>query len=150
MSEAQTKSTKSRLGRPKVYAPGEEPVIVPTRIPTDFHSALKYLAVVPNEQGISYGSEIKMYDALLTRFLEERPFERAFTWRTCGSIMRYENGQKDRTSWKQLNVQMKQAMKHEVEMVAAQQNQSVAAFLYSALFWWVYTVKRLPMPSQPD
>jgi hypothetical protein len=153
MSAAATKSTSSKLGRPKVYAPEDAPVIVPTRIPADFHSALKYLAVVPNAQGVAHGSEIKMYDVLLTRFLEERPFERwvPADWRTCGSIVRYENGAKvDKTSWKQLNVQMKKAMKHQVEMVAAQQAQSVAAFLYSALYWWVYTVNRLPAPAKQD
>lgn len=146
-------ATRAR-GRPKVYAPGEEPVIVPTRIPADFHPALKYLAVVPNDKGVPYGSEIRMYEVLLERFLQERPFEGkgkgGFTWQTCGSIVQYENGQGSRTKWKQLNVQMKPQMKDAIERVAAQEGQSIAQLLYSALYWWVYTVHRLPALTPPE
>lgn len=146
-----SESVGIQKGRPRVYAPGEEPVIVPTRIPADFHPPLKYLAVLPNAQGETYGSEIRMYEAMLQRFIEERPFEGknkdGFTWQTCGSIVVSDNGQKSRTKWKQLNVQMKPKMKDTIERMAAQEGYSVAQLLYSALYWWVYTVNRAPAPK---
>lgn len=143
----------TQKGRPRLYATGEEPEIVPTRIPADFHPVLKYLTVLPNAKGETYGTEIRMYEAMLQRFIEERPFEGkgkgGFTWQTCGSLVVADlNGQKSRTKWKQLNVQMKPTLRKTIERLAIMEGQSVAALLYSALYWWVYTVNRVPPPPQ--
>lgn len=127
----------SKVGRPVVNE--VKPVLMPTRIPTELHPRLKMLTLMPTgKDGIIYGSEARMYSALFNEFLEERPFDGgAFTWQNCGSIRSFSMGMVERTSWKQMNVQVPPELSERINKCAAEQGRSNAAFMYSALVWWL-------------
>jgi hypothetical protein len=116
------------IGRPKTRF---EPLrTVPTRCPAE---VLKYLKGLSASQGISLTT---MFEDMLRRFLEDRPWDHGLIWRKPKVATTTIGGSKGTTGWVQANLQVPQDLADRVEQVADLHGVSKAALAYTAMFWW--------------
>lgn len=118
-----------RIGRPRTRFERMEPV--PTRCPDQIYTYLK--GITP----FRYGSLTAMFADMLTRFINERPWEHGLHWRKPKTAMTYANGAVGRTGWVQVNIQLTRELAEQVERLATSCGVSKACFCYTAMFWWV-------------
>jgi hypothetical protein len=124
------KSAKGRnIGRPKVRF--EALQTVPTRCPSQIYTYLK--GITP----FLYGSLTEMFEDLMTRFLNERPWEHGLHWRKPKTATTFAGGEQGRTGWEQVNMQLPPKLAEQVISTAQECGVSNAAFGYTAIFWWV-------------
>ena len=124
------KSSSGRnIGRPKVRF--EALKTVPTRCPAQIYTYLK---------GISpflYGSLTEMFEDMMTRFMNEKPWEHGLHWRKPKTATTFANGEQGRTGWEQVNIQLPPRLAENVTNTARGCGVSNAALAYTAIFWWV-------------
>jgi hypothetical protein len=118
-----------RIGRPKTRL--EDLKAVPTRCPEHIYTYLK--GIMP----FLYGSLTAMFEDMMTRFLQEQPWEHGLHWRKPKTALTFAGGQTGRTGWEQVNMQLPPDLAAEVEQAAEICGVSRAAFCYTAIFWWV-------------
>lgn len=118
-----------RIGRPKTRL--EDLKAVPTRCPEHIYTYLK--GIMP----FLYGSLTAMFEDMMTRFLQEQPWDHGLHWRKPKTALTFAGGQTGRTGWEQVNMQLPPDLAAEVEQAAEICGVSRAAFCYTAIFWWV-------------
>lgn len=118
-----------RIGRPKTRM--ELLKAVPTRCPTQIYTYLK--GITP----FLYSSLTAMFEDMVRRFLNERPWEHGLHWRKPKTAMTYANGMTGKTGWEQVNIQLPQDLAESVGRVAEVCGVSNACLCYTAIFWWV-------------
>lgn len=117
------------LGRPRTRT--EEAEFVQTRIPDALHDYLKAVSA------FRYKTMANMFEAMFTRFINERPWERGLHFRQPKAAVK-NNGTDAaaRTGWSQLNIQLTQDMAAQVKEEAKKRDVSLASYCYSAIYWW--------------
>ncbi|MEB0137679.1 MULTISPECIES: hypothetical protein [unclassified Undibacterium] len=133
ISMSQELVTKSlhgqRIGRPKTRL--EALKAVPTRCPTQIYTYLK--GITP----FLYPSLTVMFESMMRRFLDERPWEHGLHWRKPKTSMSFAGGATGKTGWEQVNIQLPQELALALALTADSCSISNAAFCYTAIFWWV-------------
>lgn len=128
--EAATKSAHGqRIGRPKTRL--EDLKAVPTRCPAQIYTYLK--GITP----FLYPSLTAMFEDMMKRFLDERPWEHGLHWRKPKTAMTFAGGTSGKTGWEQVNIQLPQELAQSVAVTAESCGVSSAALCYTAIFWWV-------------
>jgi hypothetical protein len=124
------------LGRPRIE---RGPLAqVQTRVPAPLSDYLKMLALekLP-DQPAPFRTMQRMFETLFAQFIDEQPWRRGFAWRESQAVARFSGGEMvERTSWKQLNVQLPIALAQRIETTATQLDRSQSSFCYTALCWW--------------
>jgi|FreactcultureFD7_1027221.scaffolds.fasta_scaffold00417_21 hypothetical protein len=121
------------LGRPVVRL---EPLrSIPTHCPAQMYTYFK--AIYP----YYWKSLTEMYEDMLTRFINEAPYNSGLVFRKPKSALaRLNNEAMAQTGWTQVNVRIPKELAERIEHVAAGHNQSNAAVVYTAMFWWAQYV----------
>jgi hypothetical protein len=117
------------LGRPRTRAVPLK--AVPTRCPSEIYRYLKGLSPFLGP------SLTNMFEEMMTRFIDERPWDHGLLWRKPKTAMTFAGGKAGRTGWEQVNIQLEEALAEKVRLTALACNQSRACFCYTAMFWWV-------------
>lgn len=131
-SQANGSVKQKRTGRPRTRF--EKMVVVPTRCPTQIYTYLK--AITP----FRYRSLTEMFNDMLSRFLEEAPWDHGLMWRKPKTVMTVASEKTGRTGWEQVNISLEPELANKVSETAAQCGVSKACFCYTAMFWWVQYV----------
>lgn len=118
-----------RIGRPKTRF--EDLEAVPTRCPSHIYTYLR--GITP----FLYPSLTAMFEDMITRFLNEQPWEHGLHWRKPKTAMTYAKGMAGATGWSQVNIQLPHELKERVTSVASVCGVSNACLCYTAIFWWV-------------
>jgi len=131
------------IGRPRTRFEKMKPV--PTRCPEPIYTYLKGISpfLGPSLTG--------MFNTMLTRFIDERPWEHGLHWRKPKTAMTYAGGKTGRTGWEQVNIQLTPDLAERVSETAVQCGVSKACFCYTAMFWWVqyiYPPNKMMAPKQ--
>jgi hypothetical protein len=122
-------SRGGRIGRPKTRF--EDLEAVPTRCPSHIYTYLR--GITP----FLYPSLTAMFEDMITRFLNEQPWEHGLHWRKPKTAMTYAKGMAGTTGWSQVNIQLPPELKERVTNVASICGVSNACLCYTAIFWWV-------------
>jgi len=117
------------IGRPRVRF--EALKAVPTRCPAQIYTYLKGIAP------FLYGSLTEMFEDMMTRFTNERPWEHGLHWRKPKTATTFAGGEQGRTGWEQVNMQLPPTLADLVTKTSNECGVSNAAFCYTAIFWWV-------------
>ncbi|MBN3815190.1 hypothetical protein G3N57_00580 [Paraburkholderia sp. Se-20369] len=118
-----------RIGRPKTRF--EDLEAVPTRCPSHIYTYLR--GITP----FLYPSLTAMFEDMISRFLNEQPWEHGLHWRKPKTAMTYAKGMAGATGWSQVNIQLPPELKERVTNVASVCGVSNACLCYTAIFWWV-------------
>lgn len=117
------------IGRPRVRF--EALKTVPTRCPAQIYTYLKGIAP------FLHGSLTEMFEVMMTRFTNERPWEHGLHWRKPKTATTFAGGEQGRTGWEQVNMQLPPKLADLVAKTSTECGVSNAAFCYTAIFWWV-------------
>lgn len=128
--ETATKGAHGKnIGRPRVRF--EALKTVPTRCPAQIYTYLKGIAP------FLYASLTEMFEDMMTRFINERPWEHGLHWRKPKTATTFAGGEQGRTGWEQVNMQLPPKLADSVTKTSKDCGVSNAAFCYTAIFWWV-------------
>lgn len=130
MTDSRPKNPSGRrIGRPRTR---HEPLkAVSTRCPSTMYVYLK--GITP----FQYSSLTEMFLDMLTRFMAERPWEHGLHWRKPRTAISYAGSSAGSTGWEQVNILLAPENADQVKAAALEAGVSVAAFCYTAIFWWV-------------
>jgi hypothetical protein len=117
------------IGRPRVRF--EALKTVPTRCPAQIYTYLKGIAP------FLYASLTEMFEDMMTRFVNERPWEHGLHWRKPKTATTFAGGEQGRTGWEQVNMQLPPKLADLLTKTSTECGVSNAAFCYTAIFWWV-------------
>lgn len=120
---------KAGAGR-RPTARTEEVETIPTRCPESLHRYMKMIYPV------SYSSLTAMFEDMLTRFIDQRPWENGLDWRKPKSRVERSGGVVAATGWCQVNVQITAGMKEKITAIAKTTGVTNSVFVYTAMFWW--------------
>lgn len=120
---------KGRVGRPPL-ARLDELDSIPTRCPESLHRYMK--SIYP----YSYRSLTDMFFDMLTRFIEQRPWDHGLDWRKPKGRIERSGGVVAATGWTQVNVQVPAPMKEKIIAIAKTNGVTNSVFVYTAMFWW--------------
>lgn len=76
---------------------------VQTRIPEPMHKWAKSLA---SNVGLPYGNMVTMYTALMTEFLEKKPWEQGLAWRPAPATRSVSGDSTASTGYVQINIEL--------------------------------------------
>lgn len=136
-----TRSKKGlTLGRPKTRP--DDLVPIPTRCPEMVHMYLK--AITPYH----YKTLTEMFEDMLKRFLDERPWEKGLFFRRPRSTSATSSGVKGATGWTQVNMYVPPDLADRINAVLMTHgNVTKAEFAYTAIYWWV---EYIHPPKKPN
>lgn len=113
--------------------PEKEKSVFQTRVPATIRLYLKGMAVV------HYGTLKRFFDALLTQFMQQRPWEGVapIDWMQPRSPHSVTNGRSTVTNWRVINLHLSDDVYDQAEKLIQQLGVSQAVFCYTAIYWWV-------------
>lgn len=117
-----------KIGRPIERT--EKLATLPTRCPIE---VIRYLKGLAGSQGMTL---TRMYEDMLRRFVEDRPWEHGLMWRKPKVATATIGGKAGTTGWVQVNIQIPADLAEAVELVSETVSVSKAALGYTAMFWW--------------
>ncbi|MDP3008235.1 MAG: hypothetical protein Q8N30_04090 [Methylococcales bacterium] len=123
---------KVPVGRPRSRL--EELDVIQTRIPEPMY---KYCKVI---QSMKYSSLTEMFDDMLARFDNERPWDAGLLWRRPKSAMTYQASDSSRTGWKQINLNLTKERKEKIVTTCKTLDISMSTYSYTAIYWWIQYV----------
>lgn len=117
------------VGRPRSRL--EDLQVIQTRIPEPMY---RYCKVV---QSIRYPSLTEMFEDMLLRFHNEKPWNHGLLWRQPKSALTYKAADSSRTGWKQININLKKELKDNIVITCRNNGLSMSTYTYTALYWWI-------------
>ncbi len=117
-----------KIGRPIERT--EKLATLPTRCPVE---VIRYLKGLAGSQGWTLTT---MYEDMLRRFVEDRPWEHGLIWRKPKVATATIGGMPGTTGWVQVNIQIPADLAEQCEAISEAVGISKAALGYTAMFWW--------------